>query len=632
MRALALAIALAVTLAGATPADAEIRVRGWNVLTDSVPDGLKTISAAPRYDIDHLQISHDVIHDLRHVRDPRRLEIAETYVAAARAAGIQEVTFWDHSLYSLSYYPDEFKTGPGGTIDLDDPAFWEWLKDDYRAMLELAPDIDGLILTFVETGARIENQHSDVLRTAEEKLAYLVDQVADVVIDEYGMNLYVRDFGYYPDEIRRIIGAIELIEHQAVRVMTKETPHDFFLTHPVNTYTEELDRDVLIEFDATGEFHGQGVIANTFPDVFIQRWRHFESQGNVIGYVARTDRYGDTSIVDTPTEINLYAIKRAVEDRAVDADDIYEEFAAGRYGHRAAGRVASVLRNAHDIVTSTMYTLGTNIANHSELDYDPYCSSYYRHVSGKWLDPPVVHVRHTVNRTLHYWTGVVDQLAPVSCKQDPGVAREIPWVLENGWLDQDSDNMSLEYLRYVVKEKDYGARLAEMSLRQVRVLRHRLDPKRYEELDALFERTVLTATLHRAVAKAYFGYRLYVKEADPRVRERLARTIWNGLDEAEAVSRQIRAYDGPVPVGQWDWRGDADQADLYRHRIANGWDKYGGVAVPRPAYPASRTSAAGSRQRPQASVTVVHSARSSGPESWPGRTSITSWAAPSEST
>jgi hypothetical protein len=35
-----------------------------------------------------------------------------------------------------------------------------------------------------------------------------------------------------------------------------------------------------------------------------------------------------------------------------------------------------------------------------------------------------------------------------------------------------------------------------------------------------------------------------------------------------------------VPVGQWDWRGDADQADLYYDRITNGWDKYGGVAVP----------------------------------------------------
>jgi hypothetical protein len=567
--------------AGSEPLGPAAQVRGWNVLTDSVPDGLKTIAAAAEYDVNHLQISHDVIHDLRQIREPRRRHIAETYVAAARTAGIQEVTFWDHSLYSLDYYPDEFKTGPGGTIDLDDPAFWEWFKADYRDMLERAPDIDGLILTFVETGARIEEQHSQLLKTDEEKLAHLVDQVADVVIDEYGMNLYVRDFGYYPEEILRITGAIELIEHDAVRVMTKETPHDFFLTHPVNTYTRRLDRLVLVEFDATGEFHGQGVIANTFPEVFMQRWRAFEQQENVIGYVARTDRYGDTSIVDTPTEINLYGIKRAAEDPGVSPDDVYEEFTESRYGG-AARRVERVFRDARETVLSTMYTLGTNTANHSQLDYDPYCSSYYRHVSGKWIDPPVVRVRHAVNKTLHYWIDVVDHLAPVSCKQDPGVDRELPWVVDNGWLDRNTDKMTAEYLRYVVQEKDHGVRLAQRSLHRVRALRPGLDPLRYAELAALHERTLLTARLHRAVAQAYFGYRVYVANPSLRNDRQLRRTIWNGLDEAKSVAAAVRAFDGPVPRGQWDWRADADQADLYRERITHGWDAYGGIAVPRP--------------------------------------------------
>jgi hypothetical protein len=229
-----------------------------------------------------------------------------------------------------------------------------------------------------------------------------------------------------------------------------------------------------------------------------------------------------------------------------------------------------------------MYTLGTNIANHSRLDYDPYCSSYYRHVSGKWLDPPIVHVKHSVNRTFHYWTDIVDHLAPVSCKQDPGVDREIPWVLDNGWIDRDTDKMAEPYLRYVVKEKDYGVRLAEQSLRRIRSVRRLLDESKYEELRRLYERTVLTAKLHRAVAKAYFGYRIYVNDVEARDERRLVRTIWDGLDEALDVAAQIRAYDGPLPIGQWNWREDADQAELYYDRIANGWDKYGYIAVPEP--------------------------------------------------
>jgi hypothetical protein len=555
-------------------------VRGWNVLTDHVPSGLKTIAAARRYGINHLQISHDVIHDLRHVREPGRLAIAQTYVEAARDAGIREVTFWDHSLYALSYYPGQFKTGPGGTIDLDDQAFWAWFKDDYRAMLAIAPPIDGLILTFVETGARVEQQHSDVLTTAEQKLAYLVDRVADVVVDEFGMNLYVRNFGYYPEEILRIIGAIELIEHDAVRVMNKETPHDFFLTHPVDTFTADLDRQVLVEFDTTGEFHGQGVVANTFPEVFVERWRHFEDQRNVIGYVARTDRYGDTAIIDTPTEINLYALKRAVEDPGVTADDVYDEFVAARYGRLAVPLVGRTLRDARESTLSTLYTLGLSTANHSELDYDPYGSGYHRHVSGKWLDPPVVHIRRTVNRTFHYWTDIVDHVAPLSAKRSSIVDRELPWVVENGWLHRDTDLMTEEYLRYIVREKDHGVRLAERSLLQIKLSRFVLSARRHPELLALYERSLLTARLHRAVATAYFGYRVYVTH--PGERQRMARVVWRGLDEALAVARAIRDFDGPVPVGQWNWRADADQAELYHRRISQGWDVYGGIAVPRP--------------------------------------------------
>ena len=35
--------------------------------------------------------------------------------------------------------PRAFSQRPGGTIDLDNPAFWEWFKQDYREMLDLLP-------------------------------------------------------------------------------------------------------------------------------------------------------------------------------------------------------------------------------------------------------------------------------------------------------------------------------------------------------------------------------------------------------------------------------------------------------------------------------------------------------------
>lgn len=55
---------------------------------------------------------------------------------------------WDHSLYDIDYYPERFRTGPGGTIDLDNTEFWEWLKDDYRQMLDRVSEADGLVPDF----------------------------------------------------------------------------------------------------------------------------------------------------------------------------------------------------------------------------------------------------------------------------------------------------------------------------------------------------------------------------------------------------------------------------------------------------------------------------------------------------
>jgi hypothetical protein len=556
-------------------------VRGWTILSDDDAGADQVIAASRGYRINHLQLSHDVVHDLREVKEPARRDQVNRLTAAAHAAGVREVGVWDHSLYSLSYYPAEFRTGPGGTIDLDNPAFWAWLQQDYRAMLDLVPDVDAVILTFVETGARVERQHSQRLTTAEQKLAYLVDRVAEVIIGERGLNLYLRTFGYYPAEVERTIGAIDLVQNQRVRVMAKATPHDFFLTHPNDPYVRRIDRPVLIEFDATGEFNGQGKIAGAWPQEHVGRWRYYERLPNVIGYVARTDRYAGSRIVGTPTEINLYALARAEESRRVGVDRIYAEFVAKTYGRRAVPAVTSALRKSYDIVTSGLYSLGTNTANHSRLDYEPYCSSYHRSVSGKWIDPPVVTVRHGVNRRFHYWKDVADHLGPVACKTDGVLATEAPHVLANGWVTPEN-KMDLRYLRYVTTEKDYSVRLAASAVRDIERARRVLAPQHYRQLRAYFERTLLTVRLHRAVSTAYFGYRVWVRGAQFQT-PALQRAIWAGLDESRQVAAAIRAYPDKPPGGEWNWVIDAAQADLYHQRISAGWDRYGGVAVPPPA-------------------------------------------------
>ena len=62
-----------------------------------------------------------------------------------------------HKKEGENFDTPSFKTGPHGTLNMDNPAFWEWFKQDYRGMLDLIPEIDGLVLTFIETGAYADN-------------------------------------------------------------------------------------------------------------------------------------------------------------------------------------------------------------------------------------------------------------------------------------------------------------------------------------------------------------------------------------------------------------------------------------------------------------------------------------------
>ena len=564
---LALVLLIGIAPSAAAPLPADAKVLGWTILSDSEPDAMAVIAAAEAYDINHLQISHEIVHDLREVKQAGKRDLVNRLTRAAHDARITEVVVWDHALYRLDYYPKEFRTGPGDTIDLDDPKFWEWLKSDYRAMLDRVPEVDGIILTFIETGARAERQHSTKLKTNQQKLAAVVNAVADVVVGERKLNLYARTFAYNYAEYDNIIGAIELFERPEIRLMMKETPHDFFLTHPNDKYAGTISRPTLMEFDTTGEFHGQGITAVTWPQYILDRWRDFEKRPHIIGYTARTDRYGDTRLVGTPNEISLFALKRAMEDPSVTAEQVYDEFITSRYGAQALAEVKAAMKNAFDIATCTFYTLGTNVANHSALDYEPYRSSYVLHVSGKWLDPPVAKLGHGVNKQLHYWRDVINHIAPPAIKSPDNRRqwREVESVIQDGWINP-GEQMTEEYLRYILTQKSHGVKLAEQSLRHIESAKVKLKPQAYEQLHALFERTLLTARLHRGVAGVYYGSRVWGR-GKPFQTDYVREAMDRGEKEVLEVAQRIDEYPGHVPVGQWNWRRDAERARKYLSRL-----------------------------------------------------------------
>ena len=541
-------------------------IRGWIILSDDMSAAVRTIKAAKEYDINQLQLSHEIIHDLREIKNEKVCAQVNELVNMAHSEGINEVLLWDHSLYDIDYYPERFRTGTGGTIDLDNPEFWEWLKDDYRQMLDRVLEVDGLVLTFIETGAYAEKQFSKKMKSPEEKLAAVVNAISDVLIGEGKKKLYIRTFAYSEEEYKGTTGCIEYLKYDEVTLMMKETPHDFFLTHPDNHYIQKMNRPVIVEFDLGNEYSGQGVVANTWPEHVMKRWNSYIHCPNVTGYVARTDRYGNTSIVNTANAIQLYALKRMTEDPKIFVDRVYDEFIESEYGKAALLPVKKAFQKAFDIATSVFYTLGTNLTDHSSLNYENNKWGYSRHVSGRWIDPPVVRVEHDVNRTFHYWKDIINHIAPVQFKSwfSPSFV-EVKGIFEKRWIDVDEKMDSL-YYRYIVTEKRYGVRLAAEALSEIEKTKSVLDSVVYNELQQLFYRTYLTATLHEAVCTAYYGIRIYTrdKKLHPKM---LKEDILSALERITLTADEMTQMRGSYPIGQYNWLNDARMALWYRDKI-----------------------------------------------------------------
>src|SRR5690606_10994274 len=134
-----------------------------------------------------------------------------------------------------------------------------------------------------------------------------------------------------------------------------------------------------------------------------------------------------------------------------------------------------------------------------------------------------------------------DHLAPPWAKA-PGGAQwdEVPWVLEQGWITP-GERMDEEYLGYILTEKRHGVALAEESLAHVDSAQPVLDPQDYEDLRHYFARTLLTARLHLAVAKAYFGFRVWSRGGSHATPE-VERIVSDGLREIDEVASAIESY------------------------------------------------------------------------------------------
>ncbi|HZP59121.1 MAG TPA: hypothetical protein VFB27_02275, partial [Opitutaceae bacterium] len=361
---------------GATPLPADSPVRGWTILSGNEKGARAVISAAPAYQVNQIELSQDIIGNLNETADAAKCALVNQLIDQAHNAGIPEVVVWDRALYKIDYYPAEFRTGPNGTIDLDNPAFWEWLKADYRKMLDRLPKVDGVALTYTFTPTPIEDQYSKKLTSPQQKFAAVINAIADVIVGERHLNFYVRIFPNDQPQDPVVRDTIRLLSRPEIRLMIKLTSLDYFLTSPDCAFIGAVPRPTVVEFDAAGEYNGQGLLANSWVDDILNRWRRLSRKPNVIGYAVRTDRLKESRVIGRPGEINLLTLQLGAADPDVTSEQVYDKFITDHYGAAALPEVKAAFKNSYDITTSILYTLGIVLNDHSKLDYEIYTPPY----------------------------------------------------------------------------------------------------------------------------------------------------------------------------------------------------------------------------------------------------------------
>ncbi|MCG6186474.1 hypothetical protein [Maribellus maritimus] len=544
----------------------QLEIYGWNILTDHTPTALHTLEASANYKVNQLQLSYDICHELRDVKHQWNRNIVNNLTEKAHETGINEVLVWDHALYDLKYYPERFTIN--GKINLDKRDFWEWIIEDYEKMLNKIPDIDGIVLTLNDTETKIENQHSEVLNTPEEKLATFVDSLAGLIVEQRNLKLYLRYPVHSEKEVETLLSFLEQIKTPGIKFIANSLPGDFLINQQYSAWVEKIPIPVLIDFDCVHVNEGQGIVASVFTDLHLKLWKSYQAMPNVVGFSLRTDRLGKSSILGRPSEINLFTVYAALQNPEIETDSVILNFLYKNYDSLAVPYFYDAFKLAPEIIMSSFYTLGINTSEQSEINFS-YQPSFIHKITLGESEDARIEIGHGVNQSFHYWSDIVNHLAPAEYKNpENGILSSLQEVEAGNWL-QPEERIDTTYLNYILTEKKYAINQAFEAISKVNMAKpYCKNSRTFNRIYHTFNRTLLTAKLRKAYAQVYYANRIW-NRGEEFQNEKLASLIKDGVTEIQITSEDIKRYRRKGPTGQYNWAEDAETAMNLVQKIKN---------------------------------------------------------------
>ena len=480
-------------------------VRGWLIHTPDKDYIDRVLAAAPRYGINHLDISHDFVHNIDEILErPGLAELVEQTARRCLELGI-EAFVWSH----------EFNTRqPNLILNPAKPegrAFWESRKQAYRDALKRCPSVAGVVLMFGSCPTEIwDPRITDPYWTRlswPQRVRRVTQVVQSVVCGEMRRKLWVRDFNHGPAELRALIDGLR--DLPGITVYSKAEPQDFQLFYPHSFSIGAYGRTPqVIEVDLNGEYWGQSLVPVSLVSYLRYRIGYGFRKG-VKGAVGRIDTY-DRRVLGTPSEINLYAFSRLLENPKTAEQEIYDGWLKQRYGltprSSAARRLQTILQRTVLMVKATYYTLG-------------------------------------------FWTPKNQSSMPSSMAS---ISRAIVSKSTAQWnpaakaTEERLSNPDLPTVQAILAEKELGVTIAEQNLVELRGLRSALRPDDYQSLTKYFAGAVEVARLYQAVARAYWLTRLVELRCASKSEEEQA---WAAYQQLLQWAERVEAGRVPLPGG-----------------------------------------------------------------------------------
>ena len=230
-----------------------------------------------------------------------------------------------------------------GKPTLENEKLWNLLRERYRHLCELLPEVNYLVLTVVE---------SDLWVTENEEV---LTKLVTIVNDECrraNKKLFFRTFLWYVKEVDVIMASLTKIPEDVI-VMSKCVPQDWHIRGVNSPFIGRSGkRDQFIEFDIAGEYNKLEHVACAFTDV-LKRQLDYAQKHNCDGFAVRVDRYGSTPWGQAQ-EANLWFLGLYGSGRCDDEQKIWKLYAKDLFGPKAAPAMIEALYPSGEVVAETI--------------------------------------------------------------------------------------------------------------------------------------------------------------------------------------------------------------------------------------------------------------------------------------